>query len=326
MKKRSAVEEGDSGNGNGPGRSREQRMALYAKIKGDAVAEFRTRQQQCYDWIEVADIEKRMRERRGDFAEKGQIPDTLQLIFRNIARGDYGDRILLWVEQRRWKFFGRRWLVKPEAAPDSAFVSKDMMGCWRQLHGEEDMNDYLISNCWVRRATAIEWLRADGIEPPPGWKPERAAAEVCGTIEAVRTGMAGGPEPAAAEVCGAIEAVTTATAGRPEPAAADVCGAIEAVTTATAGRPEPAAAEVCGPIEALRTGTAGRPTSKHLALTEMIARHSRGELAPTLDAEACELVEWLKKERERLKGLPVPTARSLANSIRHEYRKVKDIK
>ena len=282
MKKRSAVEEGDSGNGNGPGRSREQRMALYAKIKGDAVAEFRTRQQQCYDWIEVADIEKRMRERRGDFAEKGQIPGTLQLIFRNVARGDYGDRILLWVEQRRWKFFGRRWLVNPEAAPDSAFVSKDMMGCWRQLHGEEDMNDYLISNCWVRRATAIEWLRADGIEPPPGWKPERAAAEVCGTIEAVRTGMAGGPEPAAAEVC--------------------------------------------GPIEALRTGTAGRPTSKHLALTEMIARHSRGELAPTLDAEACELVEWLKKERERLKGLPVPTTRSLENSIRNEYRKLKHIK
>ena len=304
MKKRSAVEEGDSGNGNGPGRSREQRMALYAKIKGDAVAEFRTRQQQCHDWIEVADIEKRMRERRGDFAEKGQIPGTLQLIFRNVARGDYGDRILLWVEQRRWKFFGRRWLVNPEAAPDSTFVSKDMMGCWRQLHGEEDMNDYLISNCWVRRATAIEWLRADGIEPPPSWKLERAAAEVCG----------------------AIEAVTTATAGRPEPAAAEDCGAIEAVTTATAGRPEPAAAEVCGAIEAVRTGTAGRPTSKHLALTEMIARHSRGELAPTLDAEACELVEWLKKERERLKGLPVPTARSLANSIRNEYRKLKHIK
>ena len=163
------------------------------------------------------------------------------------------------------------------------------------------MNDYLISNCWVRRATAIEWLRADGIEPPPGWKPERAAAEVCGTIEAVRTGMAGGPEPAAAEVCGAIEAVTTATAGRPEPAAA----------------------EVCGPIEALRTGTAGRPTSKHLALTEMTARHSRGELATTLTAEACALVEWLKKESEKLKGLPVPTARSLENSIRNEYRELK---
>jgi hypothetical protein len=257
-----------------------------------------------------------MRERRGDFAEKGQIPDTLQLIFRNVARGDYGDRILLWVEQRRWKFFGRRWLVKPEAAPDSAFVSKDMMGCWRQLHGEEAMNDYLIGNCWVRRATAIEWLRADGIEPPPSWKPERASAEVCGAIEAVTTATAGDPEPAAAEVCGA-----TSTAGGPEPAAAEVCGA-----TGTAGGPEPAAAEVCGAIEAVRTGTAGRPTSKHLALAEMTARHSRGELATTLAAEACELVEWLKKERERLKGLPVPTTRSLENSIRNEYRKLKHIK
>src|SRR5262249_58351669 len=141
-----------------------------------------------------------------------------------------------------------------------------------------------------------------------------------------RTGTAGRPEPAAGEVCGAIEAVRTGTAGRPEHAAAEVCGAIEAVTTGTAGRPEPAAAEVCGAIEALRTGTAGRPTSKHLALTEMTARHSRGELATTLAAEACELVEWLKKERERLKGLPVPTERSLANSIRHEYRKLKHIK
>ena len=161
------------------------------------------------------------------------------------------------------------------------------------------MNDYLIGNCWVRRATAIEWLRADGIEPPPSWKPERASAEVCG----------------------AIEAVTTATAGDPEPAAAEVCGA-----TSTAGGPEPAAAEVCGAIEAVRTGTAGRPTSKHLALAEMTARHSRGELATTLAAEACELVEWLKKERERLKGLPVPTTRSLENSIRNEYRKLKHIK
>src|SRR5262249_19328749 len=254
-------------------------MALYAKIKGDAVAEFRTRQDQCHDWIEVAEIEKRMRERRGDFAEKGQIPGTLQLIFRNAARGDYGDRILLWVEQRRWKFFGRRWLVNPEAAPASAFVSKDMMGRWRQLHGEDYTNDYLISNCWVRRATAIEWLRADGIEPPPSWKPEPAAAEVCGAVEAVRT--------------------------------------------ETAGRPEPAAAEVCGAIEAVRTGTAGRPTSKHLALREMTARHSRGELASTIAAEAGALVEWLKKESERLKGLlPVPTARSLENSIRDEYRKL----
>jgi hypothetical protein len=55
----------------------------------------------------------------------------------------------------------------------------------------------------------------------------------------------------------------------------------------------------------------------------MTARHSRGELATTLDAEARELVEWLKKERERLKELPVPTARSLENSIRNDYRKLK---
>src|SRR6516164_2212638 len=86
---------------------------------------------------------------------------------------------------------------------------------------------------------------------------------------------------------------------------------------------KPAAAEVDGAIEAVRTGTAGRPTSKHLALTEMTARHSRGELATTLTAEACALVEWLKKESEKLKGLPVPTARSLENSIRNEYRELK---
>ena len=278
MKKRSAAEERDSGNGNGRPRLREQRLALYEKIMGDAVAEFRARQQQCYDWIEVADIDKRMRERRSDFDEKGPIPGTLQSILRNAARGDYGDRTLLWLEHRRGcRNFGRRWLVRPESAPASAFVSKDMIRRWRQLSGEDDVNAYLIGNCSVPRAIAMEWLRADGIKPPLVWKP----------------------------------------------AAAEVCGAIEAVTTATAGRPEPAAAEVCGPIEALRTGTAGRPTSKHLALTEMTARHSRGELATTLTAEACALVEWLKKESEKLKGLPVPTARSLENSIRNEYRELK---
>jgi integrase len=250
MKKRSAVKELDSGNGNGPRRSREQRLALYAKIKGDTVAEFRARQQQYRDWIAVAEIEDRMRERRGDFDRKGQIPGTLQSILRNAARGDYGDRTLLWVEPRRSNF-GRRWLVRPEAAPDSAFVSKDMIGHW-QFHGEDDVIAYLISHCWVPRTIAIEWLRADGIEPPLNWKPT--------------------------------------------------------------------AAEVCGAIEAVRTGTAGRPTSKHLALAEMTARHSRGELAPKLAAEARELVERLK---EKCEGSPVPTAYSLENSIRTEYRKLK---
>jgi hypothetical protein len=251
MKKRSACEERDSGNGNGPRRSREQRRALYAKMKGDAVAEFLARQEQCHKWIAVGEIEERMRERRGDFDLKGQIPGTLQSILRNAARGDYGDRTLLWVEQERSNF-GRRWLIRPEAAPASAFVSKDLIGRWWQFHGEDNVNAYLIGHSWVSRAIATEWLRADGIEPPPNWKP--AAAEVCETIEAVRT------------------------------------------------------------------GTAGRPTSKHLALTEMIARHSRGELASTLAAEARALVEWLKKECE---GSPVPTARSLENSIRKEYRNLK---
>jgi hypothetical protein len=169
---------------------------------------------------------------------------------RNAARGDYGDRTLLWVEPRRSNF-GRRWLDRPEAAPDSAFVSKDMIGHW-QFHEEDEVIAYLISHCWVPRTIAIEWLRADGIEPPLNWKPT--------------------------------------------------------------------AAEVCGAIEAVRTGTAGRPTSKHLALAEMTARHSRGELAPKLAAEARELVEWLK---EKCEGSPVPTAYSLENSIRTEYRKLK---
>jgi hypothetical protein len=250
MKKRSAVEEGDSGNGNGPRRSREQRLTLYAKMKGDAVAEFHARQQQYHDWIAVAEIDERMRERRGDFHRKGQIPSTLQSILRNAARGDYGDRILLWVEPKR-SYFGRRWLIRPEAAPASAFVSKDMIGRWR-FHGEDNVNAYLIEYAWVSRAIAMEWLRADGIEPPPNWKP--------------------------------------------------------------------AAAEVCEAIGAVRTGTAGRPTSKHLALTEMTERHSRGELASSLAAEARALVEWLKKE---CKGSPVPTAHALENSIREEYRKLK---
>jgi hypothetical protein len=250
MKKRSAVEECDSGNGNGRRRSREQRVALYAKIKGDAVAEFHARQQQCHDWIAVAEIEDRMRERRGDFDRKAQIPGTLQSTLRNAARGDYGDRTFLWVERRRSNF-GRRWLVRPESAPASAFVSQDMIRLWG-FHEEDDVNAYLIEHCWVPRAIAMEWLRADGIEPPLNWKP--------------------------------------------------------------------AAAEVCKAIEAVRTGTAGRPTSKHLALTEMTARYSRGELAPTLAAEARELLEFLKKD---CKGAPVPTARSLENSIRKEYRKLK---
>jgi hypothetical protein len=79
MKKRSAVEECDSGNGNGRRRSREQRVALYAKIKGDAVAEFHARQQQWHDWIAVAEIEDRMRERRGDFDRKAQIPGHIAI-------------------------------------------------------------------------------------------------------------------------------------------------------------------------------------------------------------------------------------------------------
>jgi integrase len=244
-KKRGAVEECDSDNG-----PREQRLALYAKINGDAVAEFHARQQQCHDWIAVVEIEDRMRERRGDFDRRGPIPDTLRSILRNAIRGDYGDRTLLWVERRRSNF-GRRWLLRPEAAPVSAFVSKDLIGRWK-FQEEDAVIAYLIGYCWVSRATAMEWLRVDGIEPPPNWKP--VAAEVCETIEAVRT------------------------------------------------------------------GTAGRPTSKHLALTEMTARYSRGELGPTLAAEARELVEWLKKESKRL---PVPTAHSLENSIRKEYRKLK---
>ena len=85
MEKRSAVEECDSGNGTGPRRSREQRLALYAKMTGDAVAEFHARQQQCHDWIAVAEIEDRMRERRGDFDRKAQIPGTLRSILRNAA-------------------------------------------------------------------------------------------------------------------------------------------------------------------------------------------------------------------------------------------------
>jgi len=234
-----------------PRRSREPRLALYAKLKEDAVAEFHARQQQYRDWIAVAEIEERMRERRGDFDRKGPIPDTLRSILRNAARGDYGDRSLfLWVDQNRSNF-GRRWLIRPEAAPASAFLTKDLRSRW-QFHGEDIANAYLISHAWVLRAIAVEWLRADGIEPPPNWNATSA--------------------------------------------------------------------EVREAIEAVRTGTAGRPTSKHLALTEMTARHSRGELAPTLAAEAHALVEWLKKECQ---GSPVPTAHSLENSIRREYHKLK---
>ncbi len=66
-----------------------------------------------------------------------------------------------------------------------------------------------------------------------------------------------------------------------------------------------------------RTGMAGRPSSKDLISGELANRARRGELAPTLKAQAKALLEWLAKEHP---DDPQPKQASTENAVRREYR------
>ncbi len=69
------------------------------------------------------------------------------------------------------------------------------------------------------------------------------------------------------------------------------------------------------------TGTAGRPSSKALTVEEMRSRAANGLLAPTLSEEARHLCAWLLSDHP---NEPQPTAKSLSNSIRTEYKHLRD--
>jgi hypothetical protein len=68
------------------------------------------------------------------------------------------------------------------------------------------------------------------------------------------------------------------------------------------------------------TGVAGRPSSKGLARLQMHRRASEGRLCGGLAEEMRDLLEWLKQSHP---GAPIPTPKTLANALRHEYRKLK---
>ena len=70
-----------------------------------------------------------------------------------------------------------------------------------------------------------------------------------------------------------------------------------------------------------RTGTAGRPSSKALVVEEMRFRAARGDLAPTLAEEARDLCAWLRSHHP---NEAQPLEKSLSNSIRVEYKQLRD--
>jgi hypothetical protein len=68
------------------------------------------------------------------------------------------------------------------------------------------------------------------------------------------------------------------------------------------------------------TGVAGRPSSRDLVRQQMQHRAEEGKLCGSLAEEIRELREWLKKCHP---GAARPTAKALANGLRHEYNKLK---
>ena len=86
--------------------------------------------------------------------------------------------------------------------------------------------------------------------------------------------------------------------------------------------PAPLSAELTPPAPAAtyRTGTPGRPSSVHLVVAEMRARAQRGELARGVAEEARHLVAWLIRHHPEAAQ---PKAKSLEDSIRDEYRRLK---
>ncbi len=75
------------------------------------------------------------------------------------------------------------------------------------------------------------------------------------------------------------------------------------------------------PTDQRRTGTAGRPSSKALAAEKMRLRAIQGVLAPTLAEEARYLCAWLLSDHP---DEPQPTAKSLSEPIRAEYKQLRD--
>ena len=72
------------------------------------------------------------------------------------------------------------------------------------------------------------------------------------------------------------------------------------------------------PPKPRRSGFAGRPTSRPLMEAEMRARADRGELLPTLAAEARYLIEWLKNTHPE----ETPPGQSGAEGSLRNYYKV----
>jgi hypothetical protein len=71
-----------------------------------------------------------------------------------------------------------------------------------------------------------------------------------------------------------------------------------------------------------RTGAQGRPSSVHLVLPEMRARAERGELLPSLSAEAAHLSKWLGEAHPKAAPMTVKAIRNnLALSDEHKRLK-----
>ncbi|RWN59617.1 hypothetical protein [Mesorhizobium sp.] len=72
-----------------------------------------------------------------------------------------------------------------------------------------------------------------------------------------------------------------------------------------------------------RTGAAGRPTSIILVLEEMLRRAGKNTLQQSLNQESEDLAVWLAA---RHPGAPRMTAKTIRNSLRGEYNKLKNSK
>ena len=71
---------------------------------------------------------------------------------------------------------------------------------------------------------------------------------------------------------------------------------------------------------AVRSGLPGRPTSKHLVEQEFERRIKAGEVAPSLQAEATYLKDWLEKNHP---DAPSSGLSAIQNNIRERYNEAK---
>lgn len=72
----------------------------------------------------------------------------------------------------------------------------------------------------------------------------------------------------------------------------------------------------------IHTGCPGRPTARHLFEAELRRRAEAGKKCSTIGAEAAALREWLINVHP---DIATPTARSIENSIRPEFRRANEI-